>query len=225
MPEPLKRVGRALWDVSLYTLSIPERYLRGLTALTGGMLKETTDLVLPDFVRDTTSYNIFVGNLLRFAVENVGGVEGLYDEEGLEGEFATRKVLGNAIEGIGIATVHVSPLWIFAFFADSVKGGQAYLNRLQDELLDKGYIESKKVSSSLQELLEELERTTSSFAKNIDTPPLSRKDVVDNVDEIRDSISELWSSTGRAAGDVTEEVADIMQEFLDTATEEGQSIL
>jgi hypothetical protein len=136
MPKPLKRVGRALWDVSLYTLSIPERYLRGLTALTGGMLKETTDLVLPDFVRDTTSYNIFVGNLLRFAVENVGGVEGLYDEEGLEGEFATRKVLGNAIEGIGIATVHVSPLWIFAFFADSLmksgvsKSGSPKLNAI-----------------------------------------------------------------------------------------------
>ena len=49
------------------------------------MLKETTDIVVPDFVQDTTSYNLFVGNLLRFAVENVGGVEGLYDEEQLEG--------------------------------------------------------------------------------------------------------------------------------------------
>ena len=119
MPEPIKKVGRALWNVSLYTLSIPERYLRGLTALTGGMLKEPTDLVVPDFVQDTTSYNIFVGNLLRFAVENVGGVEGLYEEDSLEGEYATRKVIGNAIEGVGIATVHASPLWLFAFFADS----------------------------------------------------------------------------------------------------------
>ena len=152
MPEPLKRAGKALWDISLYTLSIPERYLRGLTALTGGMLKETSNLVLPDFVRDTTTYNIFVGNLLRFAVENVGGVKGLYDDEGLEGEYATRKLLGNAIEGVGIATVHVSPLWVFAFFADSVKGGQAYLDRLQNELVEKGYIESNKLSSSLQEL-------------------------------------------------------------------------
>ena len=109
MSEPIKKAGKALWNVSLYTLSIPERYLRGLTALTGGMLKETTDIVVPDFVQDTTSYNIFVGNLLRFAVENVGGVEGLYDEEQLEGEYATRKVIGNAIEGVGIATVHASP--------------------------------------------------------------------------------------------------------------------
>jgi hypothetical protein len=225
MPEPIKRAGKALWDISLYTLSIPERYLRGLTALTGGMLKETSDLVLPDFVRDTTTYNIFVGNLLRFAVENVGGVEGLYDDDGLEGEYATRKLLGNAIEGVGIATVHVSPLWVFAFFADSVKGGQAYLDRLQDELVEKGYLESKKLSTSVQELLEGLEKTTASFAQNIDTPPLSREEVMGNVGEIRDSIGELFSRTGRTAGDVTDEVANVMQEFLDTATEEGQSLL
>jgi len=225
MPEPIKRAGKALWDISLYTLSIPERYLRGLTALTGGMLKETSDLVLPDFVRDTTTYNIFVGNILRFAVENVGGVEGLYDDDGLEGEYATRKLLGNAIEGVGIATVHVSPLWVFAFFADSVKGGQAYLDRLQDELVEKGYLESKKLSTSVQELLEGLEKTTASFAQNIDTPPLSREEVMGNVGEIRDSIGELFSRTGRTAGDVTDEVANVMQEFLDTATEEGQSLL
>ena len=225
MPEPLKRVGKALWDVSLYTLSIPERYIRGLTALTGGMLKETSDLVLPDFVRDTTTYNIFVGNLLRFAVENVGGVKGLYDDESLEGEYATRKLLGNAIEGVGIATVHVSPLWVFAFFADSVKGGQVYLDRLQDELVEKGYIESNKLSSSLQELLDGLEKTTSSFAQNIDTPPLSRADVMGNVNEIRESIGELFSRAGKTAGDLTNEVSNIMQDFLDTATEEGQSLL
>ena len=225
MSEPIKKAGEAIWNVSLYTLSIPERYLRGLTALTGGMLKETTDIVVPDFVQDTTSYNLFVSNLLRFAVENVGGVEGLYDEEQLEGEYATRKVIGNAIEGVGIATVHASPLWIFAFFADGVKGGQAYLDRLSDELVEKGYLESEKTSKSLKGLLEGLERTTTSFAQNIDTPPLSKEEIVGNINEIRESFSELWSSTGKAAGDITEDVGDIMQEFIDTANEEGQSLL
>ena len=225
MSEPIKKAGKVLWNVSLYTLSIPERYLRGLTALTGGMLKETTDIVVPDFVQDTTSYNIFVGNLLRFAVENIGGVEGLYDDEELEGEYATRKVIGNAIEGVGIATVHASPLWIFAFFADSVKGGQAYLDRLSDELVEKGYIESEKTSKSLKGLLEGLERTTTSFAQNIDTPPLSKEEIVGNINEIRESFNELWMSTGKAAGDITEDVGDVMQEFIDTASEEGQSLL
>ncbi len=225
MPEPIKKVGKAIWNVSLYTLSIPERYLRGLTALTGGMLKETTDIVVPDFVQDTTSYNLFVANLLRFAVENVGGVEGLYDEEQLEGEYATRKVIGNAIEGVGIATVHASPLWIFAFFADTVKGGQAYLDRLNDELVEKGYLESEKTSKSLKGLLEGLERTTTSFAQNIDTPPLSKEEIVGNINEIQESFNELWTSTGKAAADITEDVGDVMQEFIDTANEEGQSLL
>ena len=225
MPEPIKNVGKAIWNVSLYTLSIPERYLRGLTALTGGMLKETTDIVVPDFVQDTTSYNIFVGNLLRFAVENVGGVDGLYDEEDLEGEYATRKIIGNAIEGVGIATVHASPLWLFAFFADTVKGGQAYLDRLNDELVDKGYLESEKTSKSLKGLLEGLERTTTSFAQNIDTPPLSKEEIVGNIHEIQESFSELWNRTGKAAGVIAEDMSEIIQKFIDTANEEGQSLL
>ena len=225
MPEPLRRAGEALWEGALYTLSLPERYLRGLTALLGGMLKETTDLLVPDFVKDTTSYNLFVGNILRFAVENVGGVEGVYDDEGLSGDYATRKLLGNAIEGIGVATVHLSPLWVFAFFADSVKGGQAYLDRLHGELVAKGYLDEASEPSSLAELLEGLERTTASFAQNIDAPPLSREQVRENIDEIRDSIGELLSTTGRAAGDVSDEVASVMQDFLATATDEGQSLL
>ena len=225
MPEPLRRAGEALWEGALYTLSLPERYLRGLTALLGGMLKETTDLLVPDFVKDTTSYNLFVGNILRFAVENVGGVEGVYDDEGLSGDYATRKLLGNAIEGIGVATVHLSPLWVFAFFADSVKGGQAYLDRLHGELVAKGYLDEASEPSSLAELLEGLERTTASFAQNIDAPPLTREQVRENIDEIRDSIGELLSTTGRAAGDVSDEVASVMQDFLATATDEGQSLL
>ena len=74
-------------------------------------------------------------------------------------------------------------------------------------------------------MLDGLEKTTSSFAQNIDTPPLSREEIMGNVDEIRESIGELFSRTGRTAGDVTSEVANVMQDFLDTATEEGQSLL
>ena len=46
-----------------------------------------------------------------------------------------------------------------------------------------------------------------------------------NISEIRESINELWETTGKAAGDITEDVGDIMQEFIDTANEEGQSLL
>ncbi len=79
MPKPIKKTVEALWNTTLYTISLPERYIRGLTALLGGMLHETTEILIPDFVKDTTTYNLFVTNLLRFAVENVGEVKGVYD--------------------------------------------------------------------------------------------------------------------------------------------------
>lgn len=225
MPEPIKQAAKALWNSTLYTLSLPERYLRGLTALLGGMLRETTELLVPNFVKDTTTYNIFVGNLLRFAIENVGEVEGVYSDEGLGEDYASRKLLGNAIEGIGIATVHVSPLWIFAFFADSVKGGQIYLKRLRAELIEKGYIDSGDESDSIQDLLEGIERTTTSFAQNIDTPPISKAEVMDNLKEIQDSVGGLFSKTGKVAGEVKVEVSNLMQDFLETASEEGQTLM
>jgi len=225
MPEPIKQAAKALWNSTLYTLSLPERYLRGLTALLGGMLRETTELLVPNFVKDTTTYNIFVGNLLRFAIENVGEVEGVYSDEGLGEDYASRKLLGNAIEGIGIATVHVSPLWIFAFFADSVKGGQIYLKRLRAELIEKGYIDSSEESDSIQDLLEGIERTTTSFAQNIDTPPISKNEVMDNLKEMQDSIGGLFSKTGKVAEEVKAEVSNLMQDFLETASEEGQTLM
>ena len=61
--------------------------------------------------------------------------------------------------------------------------------------------------------------------KNIAVLNPANQKIVGNIDEIRESISELWTSTGKAAEDVTGEVGNIMQEFIDTANEEGQSLL
>ena len=225
MVKPLKNAAKFLWNGTVYALSLPERYVRGLSALLGGIFKETTDILVPGVVKDTTSYNTFVGNILRFTVENVGGVKGVYDDEGLEGEFATRKLIGNTIEGVGIATIHLSPLWFFAFFADSVKGGQAYLERLHQEMVEKGYIDSETSAESFTSLFEGLERTTTSFAQNIDTPPLTKEEVISNIQEIRDSITDLLSKSGSVANNTMTEMSSVLQDFMDTATDEGQSLL
>ena len=225
MVKPLKDAAKFLWNGTVYALSLPERYVRGLSALLGGIFKETTDILVPGVVKDTTSYNIFVGNILRFTVENVGGVKGVYDDEGLEGEFATRKLIGNTIEGVGIATIHLSPLWFFAFFADSVKGGQAYLERLHEEMVENGYIDSETSADSFSTLFEGLERTTTSFAQNIDTPPLTKDEILSNIEEIRDSISDLLSNSGSVASTTVTEMSNVLQDFMNTATDEGQSLL
>lgn len=225
MVKPLKETAKFLWNGTIYALSLPERYVRGLSALVGGIFKETTDILIPEFVKDTTSYNIFVGNILRFTVENIGGVQGVYDDEGLDGEFATRKLIGNTIEGVGIATIHLSPLWFFAFFSDTVKGGQIYLERLHEEMAEKGYIDPETSAESFTSLFEGLERTTTSFAQNIDTPPLTKKEVISNIQEIRDSIADLLSKSGDVASNTMTEASKVLQDFMDTASDEGQSLL
>ena len=71
MVKPIKEAAKFLWNGTIYALSLPERYVRGLSALVGGIFKETTEILVPNFVKDTTSYNILVGNILRFTVENI----------------------------------------------------------------------------------------------------------------------------------------------------------
>jgi hypothetical protein len=59
-----------------YLLSLPERALRSMSALSAGLLRELSEVVLPRAVRRTRLYTELVENTLRFLIENVGQVEG-----------------------------------------------------------------------------------------------------------------------------------------------------
>ena len=58
-----------------FVVSLPERLVRALAAATGGTIHETAQLVLPRLVRSSRLYEATAKNLLRIAVELVGGVE------------------------------------------------------------------------------------------------------------------------------------------------------
>jgi len=225
-PNPITRAGRAVADGALYTLTLPERGVRIFTGVFGGIIKETAELVMPGMIKHTNTYNLFVGNLLRFAVENIGGVEGAYaDDSGMGDDYAVRKTVGNIIEGIGLATIHVSPLWIFAFLSDGVSGGKAYLARLHAELRERGLVDEDTDPGSLHSILEGLERSSASFAKNLDAPPLSRKEIMENLRDMADSIKDVGNRTGHAAGKSVDDVGTMMSDFMETANAEGQSLL
>ena len=74
---------------------------------------------------------------------------------------------------------------------------------------------------SLHTLFEGLERSTSKVAKNIDIPPISKDEIIENLTEMKDSILNVGSDTGKVA----EDIGTVMQDFVDTATEEGNSML
>src|ERR1700736_6956472 len=65
-----------------YVLSLPERVIRSLGALSGGLLREIGNVALPASIRRTTLYRTMVDVALRFLIEEVGQVEGIYPSEG-----------------------------------------------------------------------------------------------------------------------------------------------
>ena len=56
----------------LYALSLPERTVRSLGALGGGLLRKISRLALPGKVRDAALYRATAGVGLRFLSKQVG---------------------------------------------------------------------------------------------------------------------------------------------------------
>src|SRR5277367_2457568 len=64
-----------------YILSLPERAIRSPGALSGGLLREIGEVALPASIRRTVLYRTMVGVTLRFLIEEVGEVKGIYPSE------------------------------------------------------------------------------------------------------------------------------------------------
>jgi hypothetical protein len=88
-----------------YLASLPERTARAGAALTGGLVYEASEVMLPLAVRRSRLYQAIVGRLLRIMIEMVGGVEGVYPAQ----EMPVRELLVRKTRG-SIAWRHgVSP--------------------------------------------------------------------------------------------------------------------
>ena len=207
-----------------YTISLPERVIRSLTALLGGVLKESTDFLIPDALKESTTYRIFIGNLLRYGVENIGRVHGVYEEEGtMDNDYGVKKVVGNGIELVGVVAVSASPLWVLAFFSDALWGVDKYFKRIADELDRDDLIEEKIRFERRGDLLQSFVKVSDSLAKNVDTPPLTKAEIKENFDELReyfrevgekakislDDIEGMWMKIENAARDSNRSIYEI----------------
>src|SRR5688500_18808282 len=99
--------------IKRYLLSLPERLVRSTLGLTAGVAREAGEVVVPDAVRRSRLYQNLVDTTLRFVIEQVGGVEGVYKSEApLPDDFLVRRGAGNAIEMLGIVAFRASPVWV-----------------------------------------------------------------------------------------------------------------
>jgi len=81
-----------------FLLSLPERGVRSVTALAGGVLRELGEVSIPQTIRRSQLYRNLVEATLRFLIEQVGQVKGVYpDEEKLSKDFLLRRAAGNGV--------------------------------------------------------------------------------------------------------------------------------
>src|SRR5918997_1530559 len=175
-----------------YLASLPERTARAGAALTGGLVYETTEVMLPLVVRRSRLYQAIVGRLLRIMIELVGGVEGVYPAQEMPvRELLVRKTAGNVVELSSFMAVGWSPVWLLAGASDLVGGTKVYLRTLVGELRDAGVLAPDAEVASFEELLTTLEGTSGALADTADVPPLNISSVRTSWDELRRQAAEL----------------------------------
>src|SRR5206468_11386928 len=120
----------------------PERVVRSAVGLGAGAVREASELVLPAGIRRTRLYGNIVDVTLRFLVEQVGQVDGVYpSEEALTKDFLMRRTVGNALEAVGIVAFRVSPVWVLAALADACGAGRQLIPEIGQALAAEGLIE------------------------------------------------------------------------------------
>src|SRR5262245_65573481 len=142
-----------------FLLSLPERGLRSVTALTGGVLRELGQVSIPQTIRRSQLYQNLVEATLRFLIEQVGQVDGVYPgEEKLPKDFLVRRTAGNGIELIGILAFRASPVWVLAALADASGAGRFLIREISSSLKDEGLLDPVRALSGDETRLKDGER-------------------------------------------------------------------
>ena len=86
--------------------------------------------------------------------------------------FLARRTAGNAVEILGIVAFRASPVWVLAALADVCGAGRQLIPEMADALKEQGLLEKDAEFTSVDQVLDGLERTSSRIAATINTPPL-----------------------------------------------------
>ena len=175
-----------------YLLSLPERVMRSALGLSAGLLREVGEVVLPQAVRRSALYKSLVDATLRYVIEHVGGVEGVYPaEQPQPADFLSRRGAGHAIELLGIVAFRVSPVWVLAALADLSGLGRHLIPEIAEALKAEGLLDEATRFESVDQLLDGLEKTSSHLAQALYAPPL-------NVAELRQEWRTIRGEARRA---------------------------
>jgi hypothetical protein len=174
-----------------YLLSLPERAVRSLAAVSGGLLREIGIVAVPARLRRATLYRTMVDVALRFMIEEVGEVEGVYPSEGKLAEaFLLQRGASHGIELLGILAFNASPVWILAALADAAGGSRTLMRQIASALQEEGLLERGAGFETMEQVLDGLERTSDHLATTLNLPPV-------NVAGLRQEWEKLKTEVGR----------------------------
>jgi hypothetical protein len=156
-----------------FLLSLPERLLRSLSALTGGLLREAGVILLPAHLRRTALYRVMVEVTLRFLIQELGRVKGVYPKSAELEDFLVKRTASHGIELLGLLTLHVSPIWVLAALADATGAGHALIEQIAESLKQEGLLERDSHFATLDQLLNGLENTSAHLADTLNMPPVT----------------------------------------------------
>src|SRR5712671_6618363 len=178
--------------VTRYLISLPERVVRSAAALAGGLIRELGDVTVPAAVRRTKTYQTMVEIALRFMIEQVGQVEGVYPSEGeLASNFLLRRTAGHGIELAGLLAFRASPVWIMAALADISGAGRQIVQEISEALKEEGLLDRESKFENIDQLLDGLEQTTGRAADLFNTPPMDVAGLRKEWEAFRQSIAKI----------------------------------
>jgi len=193
MPSLTDRAG--LQQFMMYSLSLPERVVRSTIGLAAGAAMETASLLIPQSFQSAKTYELVVKNSLGFLTRNVGGVESSESEaegDALAGDdFMARKAVGNFVDLAGMATLHVSPVWLLAIVSDVAYGSSNYVQELASELREQGLIDDTSTIHHVDDVLTAIQDSSGNAASLFDTPPLSVEQLRATLEKTRESLTEV----------------------------------
>jgi hypothetical protein len=179
-------------NVRTYLLSFPERLARSVLGLGAGVAREVGEVALPEGIRRGQLYQNLVDSTLRYLIEQVGGAQGVYnDEETLPANFLARRTAGNAVEVLGLVAFRASPVWILAALADLCGMGRHLIPEMADALKAQGLLEKEAQFGTVDQILDGLERTSSRLAATINTLPLDVAGLRKEWEAIREEVRGL----------------------------------
>ena len=195
--------------------------MRSLGALSGGLLREIGEVVVPASLRRTMLYRTMVEVTLRFLIEEVGQVEGIYPSEGhLAENFLLQRTASHGIELLGILSFHASPVWVLAALADVTGAGNTMIREISQALKDEGLLDRDARFETMEQMLDGLEKTSSHLALTLNLPPVDIAGLRREWDSFRQEVRAIPPKRVPAP----ERLESIWDELRRTAREQKRSV-